>query len=90
MLIILARMSKRIGRADMIEFGKHYLRRFQSMNMLKNGVPSEATLCRIENDVDSMELAGKMAEFHIISRYIRVFNAMAFAFYDTLIYLCSR
>jgi len=63
MLIILARMSKRIGRADMIEFGKHYLRRFQSMNMLKNGIPSEATLCRIENGIDSMKLAEKMAEF---------------------------
>jgi predicted transposase YbfD/YdcC len=63
LLIILARMSKCIGRADMIEFGKHNLRRFQSMNMLKNGVPSEATLCRIENGIDSTALAGKMAEF---------------------------
>jgi predicted transposase YbfD/YdcC len=77
MLIILARMSKRIGRADMIEFGKHYLRRFQSMNMLKNGIPSEATLCRIENGIDSMKLAEKMAEF---SRM----------FHDELVNICGR
>jgi predicted transposase YbfD/YdcC len=63
MLIILARMSKCISRADMIEFGKHNLRRFQSMGLLRNGVPSEPTLCRVENGIDSMELANRMAEF---------------------------
>jgi predicted transposase YbfD/YdcC len=63
MLIILARMSKCISRADMIEFGNQNLRKFQSMNMLKNGVPSEPTLCRVENGIDSTELANRMAEF---------------------------
>jgi predicted transposase YbfD/YdcC len=63
LLIIFARMSKCIGRADMIEFGKHNLRKFQSMNMLKNGVPSEPTLCRVENGIDSMGLAKQMTEF---------------------------
>jgi hypothetical protein len=63
LLITLARMSKCVGRADIIEFGKHNLRKFQSMNMLKNGVPSEPTLCRIENSIDSKGLAGEMAEF---------------------------
>jgi predicted transposase YbfD/YdcC len=63
MLIILARMSKCISRADMIEFGKHNIRRFQSMGLLRNGVPSEPTLCRVENGIDSMELANRMAEF---------------------------
>jgi predicted transposase YbfD/YdcC len=63
LLIILARMSKCIGRADMIEFGNQNLRKFQSMNMLRNGVPSEPTLCRVENGIDSTELANRMAEF---------------------------
>jgi hypothetical protein len=63
MLIILARMSKCISRADMIEFGNQNLRKFRSMNMLRNGVPSEPTLCRIENGIDSKELADRMAEF---------------------------
>jgi predicted transposase YbfD/YdcC len=63
MLIILARMSKCISRADMIEFGNQNLKKFQSMNMLRNGVPSEPTLCRVENGIDSTELANRMAEF---------------------------
>jgi len=63
MLIILARMSKCISRADMIEFGNQNLRKFQSMNMLRNGVPSEPTLCRVEKGIDSTELANRMAEF---------------------------
>jgi predicted transposase YbfD/YdcC len=62
-LIVLARMSKCVSRADMIEFGNQNLKKFQSMNMLMNGVPSEPTLCRIENGIDSVELANRMAEF---------------------------
>jgi predicted transposase YbfD/YdcC len=63
LLIILARMSKCISRADMIEFGKQNLKKFQSRNMLKNGVPSEPTLCRVENGINSTKLADRMAEF---------------------------
>lgn len=67
-LMILARMSKSVGRADIIEFGRHNLRKFQSMGMLGNGVPSEATLCRIENGIDDLGFAGRMValskEFH--------------------------
>lgn len=63
MLMVLARMSGCVCRADMIEFGKHNLRKFQSMGMLGNGVPSEPTLCRVENGIDSTGLAAKMAEF---------------------------
>lgn len=67
-LMILARMSRCTGRADMIEFAKHNLGKFRSMNMLKNGVPSEPTLCRVENGIDSMGLAGQMAEFAKVFR----------------------
>jgi len=61
-LIILARMSKCCGRGDIIAFGKHNLHKLQSMNLLRNGVPSEPTLCRVENGIDEAGLADKMAE----------------------------
>ncbi|MDE6283396.1 MAG: hypothetical protein K2L97_05345 [Muribaculaceae bacterium] len=47
----------------MIEFGRHNLGKFQSMNMHRDGVPSEPTLYRVENGIDSMELAWQMTEF---------------------------
>lgn len=56
-LMILARMSKCTGRADIIEFGKHNLKKFQSLGMLNKGVPSEPTLCRVENKIDEQEFA---------------------------------
>lgn len=62
-LTILARMSKCVGRADIIEFGRHNLKKFQSMGMLKHGVPSEPTLCRIENGLDKLGFAGRTADF---------------------------
>lgn len=62
-LMIFARMSRCVGRADIIEYGKHNLHKFQSMDLLKNGVPSEPTLCRVENGIDESGLAEAMAEF---------------------------
>lgn len=62
-LMIFARMSKCTSRANIIEFGKHNLHRFQSMGMLKNGVPSEPTLCRVENGIDELGFADRMAAF---------------------------
>jgi len=61
-LMILGRASKCVSRAEIIEFGEHNLRRFRSMGLLRNGVPSEATLCRIENGIDDLRLAEKMQE----------------------------
>lgn len=63
MLMIFARMSKCISRADIIEFGKHNLRKLQSIGLLNNGVPSEATLCRVENEIDEQGFAEQMAAF---------------------------
>ena len=60
MLIILARISGCIGRSDIIEFGKQHLKRLRKLGMLKNGVPSEATLCRIENGIDDLAFADRM------------------------------
>ena len=61
MLMILARMSKCIGRADIIEFGRHNLKKFQSMGLLGNGVPSESTLCRVDNGIEDLGFAEQMA-----------------------------
>lgn len=38
MLMILGRASGRVGRAEIIEFGRHNLGRFRKMGMLRNGV----------------------------------------------------
>ena len=46
MLMILGRTSGKFGRADIIAYGRHNISKFRKMGMLKNGVPSEATLCR--------------------------------------------
>ena len=41
MLMVLGRASGFVGRADIIAFGKHNIKRFRKMGMLKNGVPSK-------------------------------------------------
>lgn len=63
MLMFLARASKCVGRAEIIEFGSHNLNKLRKIGMLKNGVPSEPTLCRIENGIDDLEMADRMQEF---------------------------
>lgn len=63
MLMIFARASKCVGRAEIIEFGKHNLNKLRRLGMLKNGVPSEPTLCRIENGIDDLHMADRMQEF---------------------------
>lgn len=62
-LMIFARASKCVGRAEIIEFGKHNLKKLRKIGMLKNGVPSEPTLCRIENGIDDLAMADRMQEF---------------------------
>ena len=62
LLMVMARISGCIGRTEIIEFGKYNLKRFQSMGMLKRGVPSEPTLCRVEQGMDENGLALRMSE----------------------------
>lgn len=62
-LLILGRTSGHVSRADIIEFGRHNLKKIQKLGLLKNGVPSEATLCRVENGMDNLDLARRMQEF---------------------------
>lgn len=62
-LMVFARASKCVGRAEIIEFGRHNLNRLRKIGLLKKGVPSEPTLCRIENGIDDRDLADRMHEF---------------------------
>ena len=63
MLMILGRISGHAERADIIEFGRLNLNKFRKMGMLKNGVPSEPTLSRIENGINDCAMADRMQEF---------------------------
>ena len=69
LLIVLGRSSRCVGRAEIIEFGRHNLGRLRKMGMFRNGIPSEATLCRIENGIDDLALADRMQDF--VGRYHR-------------------
>ena len=62
-LMILGRASGYVGRADIIEFGRHNINRFRKVRMFRNGIPSEATLCRVENGIDDLAMAERMQEF---------------------------
>ena len=63
MLMILGRASGHVARSEIIEFGRHNLHRFRKMGMLRNGVPSEATMCRVEQGIDELSMAGRMRAF---------------------------
>ena len=63
MLLMLASLSKCGSRADILYFGKHYINKFQSMGLLKNGIPSEATLCRVDNGLDDIGFSDQMSKF---------------------------
>ena len=63
MLMVFGYASGYVGRAEIIEFGKHNLNRLRKLGMLKNGVPSEPTLCRIENGVNDLDMADRMRQF---------------------------
>lgn len=77
-LMIFARMSRCVGRADIIEFGKHNLKKLQSLGLLNNGVPSEPTLCRVESGIDELGFYEQMAifckAFH--NEIVKVCNSM--------------
>ena len=74
MLMILARASKCVTRIEIIEFGRYNLNKFRKWGMLKNGVPSEATLCRAEQGIEELALADRMQEF-AMSFHKRLYRA---------------
>ena len=63
MLMILGRMAGCIGRAEILEFGRYNLNKLHKMGMLRKGVPSEATLCRVENGINDTDMADRMQQF---------------------------
>ena len=63
MLLMLGRAYGCVGRADIIEFGRHNLNRFRKIGMLLNGVPSEPTLCRIEHGIDEIAMVDRIQAF---------------------------
>lgn len=63
MLQLLARACGRTRRADIIEFGRYNLKKFRKMGMLINGVPSEPTLCRVDEGIENLPMANSMQEF---------------------------
>lgn len=62
-LMILARECGCVGRADIIEFGRLHLNKFNRLGILRNGVPSESTLCRAENGINDHAMADRMQDF---------------------------
>ena len=63
MLVISARLSRCVTRADIIQFGRHNLKRLQKLGILRNGVPSKATLSRVFNGIDDERLSTCLAAF---------------------------
>lgn len=63
MLLVLARISKCVTRSEIIAFGRHNIKALRKMGMFKNGIPSEPTLCRVENGIDDLALADRMQQF---------------------------
>lgn len=50
-LMILGHACEHLGRADIIKFGKHNINKFRKVTMLRNRIPSEASLCRVKNGI---------------------------------------
>lgn len=63
LLVILGRLSKCITRTDILQFGRQNLKRLQSQGLFRNGLPSEATLCRVFQGIDDEKMADCMAAF---------------------------
>lgn len=62
-LQIMARMSCCVSRADIMAYGEQHLRQFQSEGLLSHGVPSEPTLCRVDNGIEAAGFADRVAQF---------------------------
>ncbi len=54
-LMVLGRGAEHVGRSAIMEFGRHNLGRFRKPGILKNGIPSEAILCRVESGIERVK-----------------------------------
>ena len=70
LLELMGRMSQCVTRKDVIEFGKGNLPALRRMGILQHGVPSEPTLCRISQKIDSQAFADRLNEF--VAKYMLV------------------
>lgn len=66
MLEIIARLGKCTSRADIIQFGKRHLKRFQSHGIFYKGIPSESTLCRVSQGINHENMADMASAFAAI------------------------
>ena len=58
LLCIIARLAKSANtRAEIIEFADHNLSAFNRLGLLRKRLPSEATLCRMEQNIDDNQLS---------------------------------
>ena len=62
-LLIAGRICKCNGRPEIIAYGRRHLKKFRSMGMFKNGIPSESTLFRVDSGIDSERMAELQSEF---------------------------
>lgn len=67
-LEVLARLCGCVSRADIIDFGENNLRKFKSMGMLLNGVPSEPTLSREGAGIDHEAMACQLERMCAVFR----------------------
>ena len=68
MLVLLGRLSKCITRAEILQFGKHHLKRLQAKGLFPYGLPSEVTLCRVFQSIDDEKMADRMSAFADVFR----------------------
>lgn len=66
--VILGRLSKRIARAEILQFGKRHLKHLQAKGLFPYGLPSEATLCRVFQSIDDEKMTDRMSAFADIFR----------------------
>ena len=63
-LVCIARLAGCLTRKEIIAYGEAHLEELQSVfGILENGIPSEATLCRMEKSIDSEEFSRLYSEF---------------------------
>lgn len=68
MLVILGRLSKCITRTEILQFGKHHLKRLQAKGLFPYGLPSEVTLCCVFQSIDDEKMADRMSAFAEVFR----------------------
>ena len=56
LLLIIARLAGCASRREVVAFAGRKHAQLKKLGILRNGIPSEPTLCRVENNVDPSEM----------------------------------